>query len=287
MTSVYVLLGADGSGRHEILADLVLNGAAAGGSDAPKGGVRVYLPVARDDSAETEVAAAASTSAFPPSVEVRRWGTTGGRFFMDAPETAPETVFILTDGRANPVDQIELIAAVLPRLGWQVARILTVVNCSLLATRPELTEWFNACIHFSDVALLSRRENVSNAWVAKFISGYKEGERMPCLFELVHKRGRVENPARILVPEARRLSMIFDDTDGLDEMEFDGDNLPEEPFDIKPGTDPWFERAPNGERRRLIPDIREFLPPVSPPVTPSAPVIPPLAEMSAFSPSAK
>jgi hypothetical protein len=175
---------------------------------------------------------------------------------MASPETAPETVFIVTDGRNNPVDQMEILAALIRRLGWQVARVFTVVHCALLESNPTLAEWFKACIHFSDVALLNRRENVPNAWMKKFTDEYKEACN-PCTFEIV-KKGRVENPARILLPEPRRLSMIFDDTDPLDDMEFDEDNLPDEPFDLTAKPDPYFERNLSGARLIQLPDIGRF-----------------------------
>jgi hypothetical protein len=41
-------------------------------------------------------------------------------------------------------------------------------------------------------------------------------------------------------------------------MEFDEDNLPDEPFDLVVKPDPYFERLPSGVRRLQIPDIREF-----------------------------
>ncbi|MDR1817754.1 MAG: hypothetical protein LBR07_06245 [Puniceicoccales bacterium] len=257
MVSAYIILGAAGSGRREVLADLLENGTPAGDARATAGCVRLYLADDAFTTGDGTGGGGTGGVAFPKTVEIRRWSVAGGNVSLDAPESAPETVFLVTDGRANPVDQMEILAALLPRLGWEVARIITVVNCALLAANPALADWFKACVHFSDAALLARRESVPNAWVAKFVAGFKD-ECNPCLFEFV-KGGRVANAPRVLVPEARRLSMIFDDTDGLDEMEFDENNLPDEPFDIKPGTDPWFERAPNGARRLPLPDIREFL----------------------------
>jgi hypothetical protein len=152
---------------------------------------------------------------------------------------------------------MEVLVALLAHLDWTVARVLTVVHCSLLEKHPELGEWFKACIHFSDVALLARRENVPNIWMKKFTDAHREACN-PCLLELV-KKGRVENAERVLIPEARRLSMVFDDTDPLDDMEFDEENLPDKPFDLVSKPDPYFERLPSGVRRMLMPDIREFL----------------------------
>ena len=245
MTSVYIILGATGSGRREMLAGLVE--AAAEGASAR--GVRVYHA--------QEEAFPAGENLLPPGVETRVWGVGGGHVFLDEPETAPEVVFMLGEGRASPVDQMEVLGALLPRLGWQVARVLTVVHCALLARHPELGAWFKACLHFSDVALLAQREGVPEAWMRAFAKAHKEACN-PCALELV-KRGRVENAARVLFPEARRLSMIFDDLDALDEMEFDEENLPDEPFDLKRAPDPYFERTTSGVRCLQLPDINAFL----------------------------
>jgi hypothetical protein len=251
MASAYIVLGIAGSGRLEVLADLVANG--TDGGDA----VRVYFAADYDDAALANfLATVKALDATPP--QVRRWGVADGNVSLDSPEDAPATVFLVTDGRANPVDQMEILAALLPRLDWEVARVLTVVHCGLYASHAALTDWYKACAHFSDAVLLSRREGLenANAVTKKFIDAHKAAHN-PCLVELV-KKGRVEHAAAVLLPEARRFSMIFDDTDGLDEMEFDEENLPEEPFDIKPGTDPYFERDDAGRRRLRLPDIAQF-----------------------------
>ncbi|MDR1497932.1 MAG: hypothetical protein LBS59_05935 [Puniceicoccales bacterium] len=249
MTSVYIVLGAPDSGRLDLLADLI------GNLPETQSPVRVYLT---DEYSEAK----ANALAVDAAAEIRRWGRTPDgppdRLFIESPETAPETVFIVTAGRINPVDQMETLAALLPALNWQVARVFTFIHCALLASHPELDEWFKACLHFSDVALLTRYETVTNAWIKNFTDAHKK-ECNPCLIELVRK-DRPENLARILVPEARRFSKIFDDTDPLDDMVFDEENLPDEPFDIEGKPDPYFERLPNGFRRISLPDICNFLP---------------------------
>ena len=242
MTSAYIILGLTGSGRREILADLVINGL--------EGDARVYLTAEFDGTNEPPMPPL-------PGVDYRCWGVAGGMVSLESPETAPETVFLLTNGRENPVDQMEILAALLPRVGWEVARVLTVVNCALLERHAALYEWYKACIHFSDVALLTCREKVKANWLRKFANAHREAHN-PCLLESVTS-GRLENAPRVLVHEARRLSMIFDDTDPLDDMEFDENNLPDEPFDLVGKPDPYLERAPNGTRRIQLPDISYYL----------------------------
>ncbi len=74
------------------------------------------------------------------------------------------------------------------------------------------------------------------------------------------KEGRpVDNPAFLLHPEARRLSLIFDELDACDFLELDEDNLPEEPFDLSIPADPYLVRLANGDYAIKLPDINEFL----------------------------
>ncbi len=81
----------------------------------------------------------------------------------------------------------------------------------------------------------------------------------PALFEKT-KKGRITNPDLVMMPVARRLSQVFDeDRDPLDEMEFDEDNLPDEPFDLQNKADPYFERDDRGGRCIRIPVIADFL----------------------------
>jgi hypothetical protein len=252
MTSAYIILGADGSDRINTLASLIAEGTDAG--DA----VRVYLNADQTDAdAERLKAAVRALDAEPP--QVCRWRVTGEELSIDEPESAPATVFLVTDGRGSPVDQMEILAGLLPRLGWEVARVLAFINCALLDAHTVLTDWFKCCAHFADVALFTRREGLpnANAAVKKFTDAHR-AEHNPCLLELV-KKSRVENAAAVLLPQARRFSHIFDDIDPLDEMEFDVENLPDEPFEIKPTVDPYFARDEVGRRCRRVLDIREFL----------------------------
>ncbi len=241
--SVYIMLGSRGAGRREVLLDLVSNG-----FDSEER-IRLYRT---DEFQESDFAD------FPPNVEIMPWGVSGGSLSIESPESAPENIFILTNGRESQIDQMEILVALLRRLNWSVARVLTVIDCALLEKTPALAEWYKACLHFSDTALLNRRETVPNSWMKAFTDGYKEACN-PCVFEFV-KKGKLDNPSRVLLPEARRLSMVFDDTDPLDEMEFDEDNLPDEPFDLVSKADPYFERNDAGARCIRLPDIKKFVP---------------------------
>jgi len=71
--------------------------------------------------------------------------------------------------------------------------------------------------------------------------------------ELV-SRGKAKNPVAVLEPEARRMSLFFDELIPLEEDEFEED---EKPADIRP--DPYIERNESGQHTRPIIDIRKLL----------------------------
>jgi hypothetical protein len=170
-------------------------------------------------------------------------------------------VFVLFDGRMNPVDQVEGFRNWMAERGLEVARVLCVVNCQLAERHPKLFAWYEACIYFSDVVLLNQRENVPNKWIGDFRAKF-EDKFYPCLFEFV-REGKVKNPALVLAPVARRMSHVFDETDWVnaygeddeeEEME-DGDEV-----EVKPEEDPYLERRNGGRRVHEIPHIEDFLP---------------------------
>ena len=238
---VYLILGAAGSGRREVVADLIEGGLGAGGR------ALVLL-------SDGERAADSDARLGEPG----RWHWAGDR--IDSPELAGAThVFLLGDGRRNPVDQVEAFQAWLPASGGELGRILCVVHCGLVAQHKELRVWFDACVHFSDVVLLNRREGLANKWMSDFQAHYA-AQFLPCLFELV-KAGRVKNPALILEPQARRMSHVFDEElnweiTGPEESDAEG----EEEIEAKPEEDPYLQRLAGGRRVKEIPDVAKYLP---------------------------
>ncbi|MFH1496311.1 MAG: hypothetical protein ABII82_00665 [Verrucomicrobiota bacterium] len=249
---LYLILGSHASGRREVLADLIQAGLTADDRAA------VILP---DGESATPADAALPVAA--------RWTLEGELARVELPAEATH-VFLLLNGRENPVDQIEALAAWLPNAACELARVLCVVDCTLAEKHADLLAWYDACIHFSDVVLLGRREGVANKWMSDFRRRYAE-QRMPCLFEMI-KAGRVKNPALLLDPEARRLSHVFDADDwagislhdveiGTGDGEEDGEALSAEELDPDdmPEVDPYFERKPGGYRVRTLPQITRFL----------------------------
>jgi hypothetical protein len=234
---VYLILGAAGSGRREIVADLIeagLDGA---------------------DGVHSRLAAGEAASAVDARLgTLERWSWADGRIAASPPAPGA-TVFFFADGRGNPVDQIEAFQAWLAGAGGELARILCVVHCDLVAQHPPMLVWYDACIHFADVVLFNRRDGVTNKWFSDFRAHYA-AQFLPCLFEVV-KRGRVANPALILEPQARRLSHFFDAEPEWEAA--DGDEETEGEVEMQPVEDPYLQRLAGGRRVKVIPDIAKYL----------------------------
>jgi hypothetical protein len=260
LPSVYVVLGTPGSGRSAVVADLI-----GAGLDPSVDRAHVILSAAEP--------AQAAQALFPAATRWR-WDLAAHAIIEDDAviPAGPSHLFFFLDGTLDPVEQLEAIKPFLAQRGLAVTRVFTVIDCQLAEKHPGLAPWFAACVHFSDVVLLSRREGVANKWMSAFRRSFEE-ECMPCLFEFV-KDGRVKNPALLLDSAPRRLSQYFDasEWDGLDLAdieigESDDDNgdtvRPLAPTELdpddQPPVDPYLERKQNGRRVIELPDIRTFL----------------------------
>jgi hypothetical protein len=252
---VYVILGASGSGRREILADLITDGL-----DTDE---QAVVLLAEDEAADERDAKLG---------KIVRWRLLGAEAGIEVPEGALDGathVFFVTDGRGNPVDQLEAFKVWVESSGAEMARVFTVVDCQLAEKHKALIAWYEACIHFSDVVLLTKREGVANKWMSDFQTLFKD-KFYPALFEMV-KAGRVKNPPLLLEPEARRMSHLFDEpdwvVDGVDaeEMIETGEDDAEvgtklnEEVEVTQAVDPYMERRLGGRRMIEIPDVAKFL----------------------------
>jgi len=243
---VYLVLGTSGSGRREVIADLIEGGLAEGDRAA------VLLSKAEP---------AHESDAKLPAVT--RWVWTG-ELIEGALPTDATRIFFVTDGRSSPVDQIEVFKPWLEAQGGELARVICVVDCQLSEKNPPLLAWHDACIHFADVALLNRREGVANKWLSDFQAHFKS-QYIPCLFEFV-KSGRVKTPGLVLEPQARRMSHVFDeeqdwiftDAEG-EEIDEDEETEGDEEVEAKAEEDPYFARLNGGRRVKEIPDVARFL----------------------------
>lgn len=242
---VYLVLGAPGSGRRDVLADLIEDGLTA--EDRPTVMLAHGEPAGPND-------------ARLPGLS--RWEWRAHAIGGSLPENSTH-VFFVADGRVNPVDQAEVFKPWVEAQGGEVARVICVVDCQLAEKHPPLLAWYEACIHFSDVVLLNKREGVDNKWLREFQTHFQK-LFYPCLFEFV-KEGRVRNPALILVPEARRMSHAFDEeqdwifTNAEGEEIDEQDDAEEDELEAKPEEDPYFERRAGGRRVKEVPDIRRYL----------------------------
>jgi hypothetical protein len=186
-----------------------------------------------------------------------RWRLESGVAVADLPEGATH-VFIVADGASDPVDQLEALKEWLASTAAELARVLCVVHCRLLEANPKLFPWYEACIHFSDVVLLNRREGVANKWISDFQGRFEE-KFYPCLFELV-RAGGIKNPALVLAPVARRMSHAFDEPEWVAEGDVEEEDQGEgEEVEMTEEVDPYFERRNGGRRVVELPRIAEFL----------------------------
>ena len=237
---VYLICGIPDSGRREILFDLVESGIDTSEQ------VLYFRPENEppnpfDQKLETL-----------ENTNCTNWNLSGTTIRHGSIKAAPQKIIFLAPGTCDPVDVAEALKTWIDGNQCQLARIITVVHCDFLYQNEKALPWFDACIHFSDVVLLNRRENVSNKWIKDFEVSYRK-QYCPSRFLLV-KKGRVANPFEVLEPEARRISLYFDELIPIEEDEFDDDLLPE---DRKP--DKYIERLANGQRAHRVPDIGQFL----------------------------
>jgi hypothetical protein len=251
----YLVLGATGSGRREVLSDLITDGFGAGEK------LVCFLSDAESVSPhDTKLG------------DVQRWHWTPDHKIIAELPADCTTLFFITDGQVNPVEQIEAFQAWMLSVGVELGRVYCVVNCTLAHTKSASLAWYDACIHFSDIVLLNRREGVPNKWMSDFVERYRS-QFYPCLFEMV-KAGRIKNPAMLLEPQARRMSLAFDehpeelfpvglDVEVTDEngdpLDDDGGEQSPDEAEAGPLEDIYFQRRPGGRRVKEIPDIKKLL----------------------------
>lgn len=237
---VYFIYGAPKSGRREVIFDLIEGGVPSGEP------VLYFRPSGEPACPHDEQIEALE------NVSVVDWELKGNKVTHGSITAAPEKIFFLAAGTSDPADCAEALKAWTDHNNCQIGRLITVVNCSFLKANAKAKAWFDACIHFSDIVLLNRREDVDNKWIKEFETGYRKAH-YPARFILV-KKGRVANPPEVLDPEARRLSLYFDELIPIEDDEFDDEHQPE---DLKPDT--YIERLESGQRAKPIPEIKQFL----------------------------
>lgn len=236
---LYFILGNAGAHRRAVLTDLI----AEGLTPADRAAVLLSTgeaPVEADAALERTGAVVARWRWLKPEVDV------------DVPEGVTH-LFLVADGRSNPVDQVEgLREWLLMRADVQLARVIFMADAALLHAKPELARWFDACAHYSDVLLLTRAEGIDQKWINALEARYRD-QHYPFLFEVARK-DVLKNPAVILVPEARRVSQVFDEDIPL------ADETDEEMAAAMAENDFYFVRTRGGTRVQEIPNIAAYLP---------------------------
>jgi len=237
---VYLVFGIPGSGRREVIFDLIEGG-------IPRTQQVLYFRP-EDELASTFDEQLEALE----NVSVVNWKLKDSKVTHGKISAAPEKIIFLAPGTSDPADCAEALKRWTDHNHCEIARLITVVHCSFLMQEPRAKAWFQACIHFSDIVLLNRREDVGNKWVKDFETEHKKA-CLPSRILLV-KKGRVGNPAEVLDPEARRASLYFDELIPIEDDEFEDEAQPD---DTKP--DRYIERLESGQRAKPIPEIAQFL----------------------------
>lgn len=170
------------------------------------------------------------------------------------------SLWVITDGRSDPRDALEELVQAYQKDRFPLNRIILILNLGLLHQQASLRQWYEACLHFSDVALVVNWTHLPAKWVRDWEMDYKRSHN-PCLLVKVGKKGLTQ-PDLILYPEARRLTQIFEEEDApgedLDLVLEEG--APDEEEEDG-AADPWLERLSGGGRKRHLPGIAKFLSP--------------------------
>lgn len=237
---VYLIYGIPDSERRSVLFDLIEGGLS------PEQQVLYFHPKGEVSSPFDEQIEALE------NVSIVEWELAEGKVKHGRISAAPEKIFFLAPGTSDPADVADALKEWVTHNDCELARIITIIHCSFLKEQEKSKGWFDACIHFSDVVLLARRESVDDKWLKAF-QGHYQKERYPCHIELVSK-GKAKNPVAVLEPQARRLSLFFDELIPIEEDEFEDED---QPVDIKP--DRYIERNESGQRMQPIQRISKFL----------------------------
>lgn len=122
-------------------------------------------------------------------------------------ETGP--CFVVLDPRRPLIQELHELAGLLVSLDLEPTRILTCVDTQRASESTVLRTWLEAAIYHSDVALLGNRSQTAKSFLRDFQQGFQK-RCFPCLFQLLKGHGVPENPAALLEPDTRRLTLIFD-----------------------------------------------------------------------------
>lgn len=166
-----------------------------------------------------------------------------------------DAALFLANSANNLADEVENFKRAVDGGAVRLARVWSIIDCKLnLEFAKRAAPYFEALSHFADCVMFSQRGGVPNASVLELQDRFAR-QCKPHLMVLMDKFCRVANPMELVVEQARRISMLFDEFDPADELELDGDNLPDEPFSLERKPDPYLERLPAGVRKNPLPNL--------------------------------
>lgn len=241
----YFIIGLPDSGRRAVVLDLISRG-LDGDTHA------AVMLAASEKSAEADLKLAALSrlekyESYDEAISKVR-----------ALDGVADVCFFIANSNANIADSIEALKAMADSNIFRLVRIFGVIDCEFFTQNfDKAAVYYDALSHFSDCLFLAKRLGLEGKAVSAIKKRYEQMYR-PHIYQLVLKDGKVESPIEALIDETRRISMLFDDYDPIDELELDEDTLPTEPFDISKKPDPYLERNDQGQRLLPIPNSDEL-----------------------------
>lgn len=233
---VYLVFGTRDSGRRALLLDLL--------EDQPDSDSTLYFQDTEMPASEVDALLESKETLHRCDFALNDAKITHTAITLKG---TPSKIFFLPDETRDPADMAEGLQAWLKKNNCALTRVLSVIHCQRLFNQPNCQAWHDACMHFSDMVLLNRRERVETQWLQEWLSQQKKRFH-PSRFEFV-KKNKVGNPSYVLDHQVFRNSLFFDSLTPIEEDAFEEDA----PADRKP--DCYIERLENGRRAKPIPSL--------------------------------
>ena len=157
---VYLILGPNNSGRRELLADFI---------DSLEYETTVLYFKHRDEIINN----CDSFIECKTEISTILWSVEDCKIKHESTSVNPSSIFFVAPASINLADIIEGLKGWLSKNDCQLTKIITVIDCKTLSENDSQNSWYDAAIHFSDMVLLNRRENVSEKWIKNMITEKK------------------------------------------------------------------------------------------------------------------
>ena len=244
----YLILSSAQSGRRGLCVDVCKNAFS-------ESNVKVFLSENENTSTDDEILGGFA------NVEVVKYASADDAFekLVSLDETSTDVVLYIANSTQNLADEIENFKSVVDTGKINLVRVWSIIDCKMYEMfGKKVASFVEALSHFADCVMLSQRSGVANATVNEIVSHFNK-QYKPHIIVYMDKFNRVANTFELTIDEARRISMLFDEYDPVDDLDLDEDNLPEEPFSLERKPDPYLEKYQNGQRKNPIPDVSEFV----------------------------